>query len=271
MTTDALDFQRLPLDAIDPPELAQRETFDEAKLVELAEDIRRNGLIQPIVVRPKGDRYEIIAGHRRSIACRMANLLNPPCWIRRDADGAVEAWKMSENAHREDVNAGEEAVYLQRVLERDCMNDVERLCQLTGFSFDYVSKRLNLLTGDELVLGALKEKHISLGVAEELNRIKDRPSRVMYLKTAIDCGSSVRQVRQWRKDAELFTAMQEQSAASAGEAVVEPLHAGLVGPRCEVCLGNEEPHTMQLFYIHVHCYKAILSKMLAAYHGSANG
>ena len=114
--TDQL--RTLPVDALAPGRYQPRKTMDDAKLAELAESIRAQGVIQPIVVRDLGGRsYEIIAGERRWRASRLAGLTEIPVVVREVDDRTVIAMALIENIQREDLNPLEEAQALQRLID----------------------------------------------------------------------------------------------------------------------------------------------------------
>lgn len=195
-------YQELPLDLVDEPELAARETLDEVKLQELAESIAQLGVLEPILVSEREGRYRIHAGHRRYLASIMAGRTTIPAIVRVVEGHTGEAIKVHENVHREDLNPGEEAVYLAQLLEQLCHGDVDELCKLVRQKRSYVEERLILLRGDTDVLGALKQQRISFAVARELNKVRDRGFRLVYLENAIKGGASARLVAQWRADSE---------------------------------------------------------------------
>lgn len=91
------DSRAIPLGLLDPPEDASRSEMDDAKLAELADDIRQRGVIQHLIVYPEGDRYRIRAGHRRSIAAKLAGLVVVPCDVYPSRDAADDGMQFAEN------------------------------------------------------------------------------------------------------------------------------------------------------------------------------
>ena len=244
---------------IDEPELAARSTFDEQKLLELAESIKEMGIIEPLIVERQGARYRIVAGHRRYIAATMVALLDLPCLVYEAGRADVEAVKEHENAEREDLNALDQARHFARLLEGRCGGDVDSLCRLVRRRREYVEGRLLLLRGDESVLEALGQGKISMAVAHELNREKDQGIRRMWLDAALKGGATSAMVRQWRIDRERMLALiapAGESAGSAGStgsdgaAEVQPFVLA-----CFWCGDQDEPHAMQLVYVHTRCRK----------------
>lgn len=264
MTTTAArgEYRVIPLHLIDPPELAMRETFDEVTLVELADDIKAHGLIQPLVVQPVGARFRVIAGHRRSVALHMIEALEAPCIVRTDADVDPEALKVSENTEREDVNPAHEARYFKVLLERDCGNDTNTLASKVGRSREYVETRLLLLLGDARVLQGVADGKLTLSVARELNAIKDAAQRTVYIDAAIRGGVSGRQAREWRLQANGFTERQTESAEAAGVPPTTPTQPADSIFNCLCCQSDEDMHDMMLVYIHKGCYRAVLRPII---------
>jgi ParB family chromosome partitioning protein len=107
--TSADQFSVLPLDCLVESTTNPRRTFDEAKLADLAESIRTQGLIMPLVVRPKGEVYQIVAGARRYRAAKLASLETVPAQIVDLTDEQMLAWQLIENSQRVDVHPYEEA------------------------------------------------------------------------------------------------------------------------------------------------------------------
>jgi ParB family chromosome partitioning protein len=193
-------FAEVALDLIDEPELPMRETMDDARLAQLADSIRMLGVIQPLRLRPKdGGRFEIVSGHRRFMASRMVGLATVPA-VMHTNDSTLVAARVAENLDREDVNPKEEAVYFVQ-LYSELGEDVDRVVTLAGRPRQYIEERMNLLRGDPVVLEALGRGDITLGLATELNRFKSESSRRYHLDFAMRSGATVRQMREWRAQA----------------------------------------------------------------------
>jgi ParB/RepB/Spo0J family partition protein len=142
-TTERFD-PALPLDLIDPSPDNPRQRYDDASMLELTESIRQKGVITPVLVRPKGSRYELAAGHRRRIAARAAGRDTVPAVIRLMDDAEFLEVLVCENDHREDVHALEEAGGYQKLLALPGY-DVARIAARVGRSVKYVYDRLKLL------------------------------------------------------------------------------------------------------------------------------
>jgi|SRR5579862_206493 len=254
-------FQRIPLDLIDEPAIAERQTMDEVELGELALDIQQNGLIQPLVVKPVGKRFEVIAGHRRLLACRIITLSPVPCIVKPAEVVDPLALMVAENAHREDVNPVEEARFYQRILTEQCGNDVDLLCIKVRRKRGYVEDRLLLLMGHETVVEALHQRKISIAVARELNKCKQPIRLRLLLDTAINQGATARQVAQWRKEYDEQPDIQLASPDPADQSTnpsALPYQPFMV---CLFCEDSDDTHLMEIVYLHKPCAK-IVRKML---------
>ncbi len=153
----------LALDALQPGKYQPRSHMDTAALETLAESIRTQGLLQPILVRPiSPERYEIIAGERRWRAARLAGLDQVPVLVREIADEATLAVALIENIQRENLNALEEASGLQRLLDEFGLTH-EQAAKAVGRSRAAVSNLLRLLDLEPSVRSLLMEGAIDMG------------------------------------------------------------------------------------------------------------
>lgn len=249
-------LRELPLARIDDPAVPARETMDDEKFAALVESIRAIGVIQPIAVKPIGDRFEVVAGHRRTLAARAAELEHVPCLVVDGALELTEAIKLHENARREDLNPAEEALWFQNLLETQAGGDTSRLAELLGEGRQYVEARLVLLRDDPEVFAALRAGQITLTVASELNRFTDQGARRSHLEAAIKGGATGRLVREWRVAYERLVGKRAE-VDSSGTAnlggTVQPADSVLT---CLFCCSSADPHVMQLVYMHAHCLLA---------------
>jgi len=158
----------LPLDLLQAGKYQPRTRMDEGSLYELAESIRSQGVMQPVLVRPiGGGRYEIIAGERRTRAARLAGLSVVPVLVREVADEAAAVMALIENIQREDLNPLEEAQGLQRLTQEFGLTH-EQAAQAVGRSRSAASNLLRLLNLAEPVQGMLMAGDIDMGHARAL-------------------------------------------------------------------------------------------------------
>ena len=158
----------LPLDALQPGKYQPRTRMDEGALYELAESIKSQGLMQPILVRPLAPgRYEIIAGERRSRAARLAGLDEVPVLVREVPDHSALAMALIENIQREDLNPLEEAQGLQRLIAEFAFTH-EQAAQAVGRSRAAVTNLLRLINLAPPVQDMLLAGDIDMGHARAL-------------------------------------------------------------------------------------------------------
>lgn len=250
-------FAVLPLDRIDEPELAMRETMSDAGLESLAESIKANGLLHPIGVVVAGDRYRVVYGHRRRMALAIAGRTSTEAYVYPEGTTTEEAMKVAENTEREDVNPAAEGTYFRHLLENRCGGDVHAVCRLVGKQEQYVQRRLALTVGDPDVLEALRADDIGVMIAEALNRVKHDGWRKQWLHDARTMGITKRQIDVLRGNLEREEAIQQQRAG--GEQTAVP--PSTVSPvshmdRCILCRSVRDQARMQYIKAHDDCLSA---------------
>ena len=181
----------LPLDDILPNRFQPRIKFNEDSIIELSESIKEHGVIQPIVVRPVGDKYEIIAGERRYKASCMAGLEKIPALITdlNDKDSAEVA--LIENVQRKDLTPIEEAISYKKILDMGYLTQ-EKLAEKLGKKQSTVANKLRLLNLDEDVQEAILEDKISERHARSILKLQNPADQKKVLKKIIDERLTVR-------------------------------------------------------------------------------
>ena len=164
------EFQYVAIDTIHESATNPRRTFDEAKLQELAESIRTNGLIQPITVRPNSEGFEIVAGARRFRAAQLAELFSVPTRIVDINDAQTLEWQLVENSQRVDVHPYEEAQGFQRLLDMPGYG-VATLVEKSGKSASHVYARLSRLQLISPIAEAFSAERITASHANLLARL----------------------------------------------------------------------------------------------------
>jgi ParB family chromosome partitioning protein len=165
-------FQTLPLSLLHESTTNPRRTFDETKLIELADSIRTHGLIQPITVRPHGEGYEIVAGARRFRASLLAEVPEVPVCIKELDDRAALEVQIIENAQRADVHPYEEASGYKRLLDLPGY-DVAAIAEKCGKSESHIYARLSLLSLIEEVADAFQQDKITASHANQIARLPE--------------------------------------------------------------------------------------------------
>lgn len=191
-STSHLDVDLIPLTKIKAGAYQPRYNFNQGELDELANSIKENGVIQPIILRKndKENGYEIIAGERRFRAAKLANLTEIPAIIKKvDGQKALEM-AIIENIQRADLSVVEEAKGYKQLME-EFSHTQEQVAKKLGKSRSHIANFLRILGLPELVLKALDEKQISMGHARALVN-SHYPEKLV--KKIIDENLNVRQV-----------------------------------------------------------------------------
>ncbi len=163
-------YRNLPLSMLDESATNPRRTFEPTKLVELAHSLTMHGLIQPITVRPKGDRFEVVAGARRFRAAQIAELADVPTRILELSDEETLEVQIIENSQRQDVHPYEEAAGYQRLLDLPGY-DVAALASKCGKSQSHIYARLSLLQLIPDVAEAFQQERITASHANLIARL----------------------------------------------------------------------------------------------------
>jgi ParB family chromosome partitioning protein len=197
---DSREFQYLPLDLIQRGKYQPRRDMDPAALEELAQSIKAQGVMQPIVVRPIANgRFEIIAGERRWRATQLAGLDSIPAMVREVPDQAAIAMALIENIQREDLNPIEEAVALQR-LQQEFQLTQQQVAEAVGKSRVTITNLLRLIALPEEVKILLSHGDLEMGHARALLGLQSA-QQVEGARHVVARGLTVRQtealVRQW--------------------------------------------------------------------------
>jgi ParB family transcriptional regulator, chromosome partitioning protein len=186
-------LRNVPIEQMQPGKYQPRSHMDQDRLAELAESIKAQGLIQPIIVRPIGpDRYEIIAGERRWRAAQLAALREVPVVVRESDDHAALAMALIENIQREDLNPLEEALALQRLIDEFQLTH-QQAAEAVGRSRAAVSNLLRLLELPDAIRGHVERHELEMGHARALLTLPV-PQALALAQQAAAEGWSVREI-----------------------------------------------------------------------------
>ncbi len=187
------DLASLPVSAIDPLPGQPRRRFDEAALDELAASIAARGVIQPVIVRPRGEgRYQLVAGERRWRAAQRARLHEIPALVRQLDEREVMALALIENIQREDLNPVEEARAYQRLSEDEGLTQAE-IARMVEKSRSHVANLQRLLALPDAVLDLVEQGELSMGHARALI---GHEGAVTLARQAVRDNLSVREIEQ---------------------------------------------------------------------------
>lgn len=175
-----------------------RKDFSEEKIEDLARSIEEHGIIQPIVLRRSGAGYEIVAGERRWRAARRAGLKSVPCLVRELTDEQNAFMALIENMQREDLNAIEEAMGLDRLIASYGLTQ-EVVSKSIGKSRPYIANSLRLLKLPDEIQQMVSEGRLSGGHARAIVGLKERKVQLQTAKKCIDQNWTVRDIENFAK------------------------------------------------------------------------
>src|SRR5436853_4259920 len=191
-TTVSEDFLEIDIDLIEPSLAQPRTHFDEGRLEELAQSIRSNGVVQPILVRRRGARYQLVAGERRWRAAQRAGLQQIPAIIREIPDEKMLELALIENIQRQELNAIEEAYAYKRLIETLGLTQ-EAVAQRVGRDRTFITNYLRLLRLPEDIQQMVEASIISMGHARALLGVDDAELQCKIARSIVEHGLSVRE------------------------------------------------------------------------------
>ena len=225
------------IDRLSPNEEQPRVLMDDAKLDELTQSIKANGIIQPILVRRAGDAYRIIAGERRWRAAQRAGLLKVPVVVRDVAEGSEQQLlelALVENIQRENLNPVDEALAYQRLADNFSLTQ-DQIAAVVGKDRSSVANFLRLLKLPEEVRGNLAAGALSMGHARALLGLADPASQRQAAREVIARSLSVRDTEALVKK----MASPASGAAPKAEAAPPDVHTRAAEDRLRFALGTK--------------------------------
>jgi ParB family chromosome partitioning protein len=255
---DKKNLRALPIEQIRRSPYQPRTHFDADALQDLAESIQAQGVLQPIVVRPVADGYELVAGERRWRAAQLAGLQEIPALIKDLPDDAAAAIALIENIQREDLNPLEEAVAMQRLVEEFGMTH-QQVAQSVGRSRVGVSNMLRLLELSEPLKKWLQEGKLDMGHARALLGLP-AARQLELAKLVVAKGLSVRAVEQLAQ-----AAANTKPAAGKGRkdpdiARLEQTLADQLGARVEIQHSRNRKGKLLIHYSNLEQLQGILKR-----------
>src|ERR1700722_7776108 len=184
---------QIDIDLIDPSPYQPRTRFREEALDELARSIRSSGIIQPLVVRPVGNRFQLIAGERRWRAAQRAGLTKVSTIVRNVPDALALEMTLVENIQREDLNAIEAARAFERLMEEFQLTQ-EAVAERTGKERATVANSIRLLKLEPTIQEWIEENKLSAGHGRALLAVPDSQLRMRYAQRAARGVLTVRQI-----------------------------------------------------------------------------
>src|ERR671913_697769 len=191
--TTSEEMVEIDLDLIEPNNFQPRTTFDEERLEQLAQSIRANGIIQPLLVRrTSAEKYQLVAGERRWRAAQRAGLQRVPCIVKEIPEDKMLELALIENIQRQELNAIEEAHAYKRLIETLSLTQ-EMVAQRVGRDRTFITNYLRLLRLPDDVQRLVEQEKISTGHARALLGIDDPDIQRKLAQSVINQSLSVRE------------------------------------------------------------------------------
>jgi ParB family chromosome partitioning protein len=223
---DSDEVREVEIDLIRPGQQQPRTTFDEAKLSELAQSIRTSGIIQPLLVRPSGGLFELVAGERRWRAAQLAGLVRVPAIIREIPDDKVLEFALIENIQRQELNPIEEANAYKRLIESLNLTQDE-VAQRVGRDRTFVTNYLRILKLPSEIQHLLEAEKISFGHARALLGIGDVIRQRRFAQKIVKLNWSVRETERRIKHSSPDTPDRSKRPASTEDPNIRAAEAKL--------------------------------------------
>jgi ParB family chromosome partitioning protein len=186
------ELLEIDIDLIEPNTAQPRTHFDENRLEELAQSIRSNGIVQPLLVRRRGGRYQLVAGERRWRAAQRAGLQRVPAVVREIPDDKLLELALIENIQRQELNAIEEAHAYKRLIETLGLTQ-ETVAQRVGRDRSFITNYLRLLRLPEDIQRLVEEEKLTMGHARALLGVDDSDIQRKVARNVIEQSLSVRE------------------------------------------------------------------------------
>jgi ParB/RepB/Spo0J family partition protein len=245
----------VPLDKIDEPSGRVRLDISTELIEELGENIREQGLFNPILLRAKGKRFEIVAGHRRFMAFKYLKWSSIPAKVSVMDDLTVALARAAENIFREDISPIEEgAIYLD-LFDEHHMN-YDQISKRMRKPASRIRRRMDLMKMPACLQKAIHSKEISSTVGEELWGFGKESVIEYYLSFAIDNGATREVARGWRRDYEREQRMKNETGAQ-GDSLQNPNEPTKHYASCDVCLEAVEIGTETIVRACPECAKQV--------------
>jgi ParB family chromosome partitioning protein len=183
----------LPTDAVEANPFQPRKRFDDERLKELADSIRADGVLQPVVVRRKGTKYELVMGERRLQAARLAGLPTIPVVVRDVRDSDALRLALVENLQRENLNAIEEAQAFRRLISEFGLSQAD-LAAVVGKDRSSIANTLRLLNLPDEVQRMIEDGSLTGGHARALLSLPTQKEQMLLARRVVEQSLSVRQV-----------------------------------------------------------------------------
>lgn len=191
-----MQIEKINVLQINEPQHAMRSDARNEDIESLAKSIEQFGLLQPITLRKVGERYEVIAGHRRLLAHKHLGYPFIPAIVREADEADSDAMKVHENLYRADVNPVDQAAFLYEYMQRSNLT-IDELAKQLNRTVPWVNSRIQILSYPPYLVEFVGEGKLSMATAEILNQIPNEVIREKYCRDAAIVGLSAVRAKYW--------------------------------------------------------------------------
>ena len=238
----------IDIDLIEPNPRQPRLVFDEARLNELAVSVKKNGVITPILVRPNGDKFQLIAGERRLSAAQRAGMLKIPAVVREIPDDKLLEIALVENIQREQLNPMEEAQAFQNLMEETGQTQ-EQISGRLGKDRSTIANAIRLLKLPPAVSRLVSENRLSPGHARALLAANSAPQEMLRLaETILEKGWSVREAERQAKKSRREKLLVPPKVQDPNEAAAEDRLRLALGTKVEISTKTKDTGEIRIHY-----------------------
>jgi len=250
------EVREIEISKIEEPKEALRSFITKEALEELIDSIRREGLLQPIIVRPLGDKFEIVAGHRRYLACKELGWEKIPCIVKELSNEETLIARIHENLKREELNIVDQVELIHTLREREGYT-YKRIGEIFGKGETWAREMHRLHWADQPIKDALAAGHIKKSHAYVLMKHPDPERRLYFLKLCIENGASPTTLDIWIRDdlgvlESLKLAKSVQTLADLKKGTETIMFT------CALCNGQAPGDSMYVVHLCPQCYQTLM-------------
>lgn len=260
-----LVLQYVSVDRLSVNPWQPRQIINDVALEQLAQSIRQDGVMQPLIVRPDDkNRYQIVAGERRWRAARLASLDQVPVWIRELDDRQMAEWAIVENLQREDLNAIERAEAFVNLIEQFHMSH-DQIAERVGLERPTISNLIRLIDLCEFAADAIRNDLLSAGHGRALLGVADQQQQAQIAKKVITGGWSVRKTEAYVRSLQHSQNPGEMSQKAVRDAHLDDLAKQLtsqLGTRVKLKPGRKKGSgTLTIDFFSLDQFDALMAKL----------
>ena len=251
-----VDFSHTKICDIFPPDFDHRLGDNDENFNELVESIKTFGILLPLLLKPVGAKFEVVAGHRRYQAAKINGHEVVPSTIINGSDEELEILKLHENLKRKDLSHVDQGYTFIKLHQKFKLTE-EQIAVLTGKSIAYVSQHMSLVSGDPKVLHSVANDQITFSVGREIVKVKNDDDRKQILDTALNNGCTAIVAQSWVHEANREREKQINIPEDEQTPFIPPVHMVPVYP-CFSCNIGFEAQQLQYIRFCPVCYPLIV-------------